>query len=118
MNTMATTKKLFRLVSLLLIATYASYLFHGFMFRDIAINLAVCLYATWKPNTFCVIPQNDEYNFIAGLPIYILMALIPCIGYITCNHINMISMSWPVIGQLTLLAFLVFMIIDISRYSD
>ena len=105
-------------IMLLLVGTYATYLFrNGFLIIDFITSTIVAFYTILKPDAFCIFAKEDKYSFISAFPAYSLALVLGPFGIIFWNHFNLTSIDFVTGTAITILLFLVLVIIDRSRYD-
>ncbi len=104
-------------VTLLLIAMYASYLYHGFFLRDILINTVVGVYTLLWPETIFQLGKMDEYNVFYSMPSYLLVAVIGLITFMLTNHFRFTSLNFIEIVSIAILMALSLGVMDRARYN-
>jgi len=105
-------------IMLLLVGTYATYLFrNGFLIIDLIICIGVSFYTILKPDTFCIFAKEDKYSFISAFPAYSLALVLGPLGIIFWNLMKITSINFVTGASITILLFLFLVIIDRSRYN-
>lgn len=116
-NTAFLRAKMPYFITLLLIGICANYLFHGFFMRDIIMWIGIGICAVLKPDIFCLLGKNDEYNVISALPFYLMVSVISVLGLMMANRMGHSSVDLITGISITILTVLVFVVIDKSRYT-